>query len=69
MSSTYDYDNCKPFDVLAHTQEHGKSRMHVVCPHCDADFWAYKWSICGGGKKCPQCGAMHNSSGMSAKEI
>lgn len=64
----YDWDNRKQFTVLSTIAEHGKSRMLIECPHCDSEFWAFKWSLCGGGKKCPDCGALHGSSGMAAKE-
>lgn len=43
----------------------GRRRIEIECPFCWATFWAYVWSLAGGGKKCPNCGAMHTSYGSA----
>lgn len=45
--------------------EMGKRRSRIECPFCLAVFWAYHWSLAGGGRKCPHCGAMHASFGSA----
>lgn len=45
--------------------EVGKRRIEIECPFCNATFWAYVWSLAGGGKKCPNCGAKHGSTGQA----
>jgi hypothetical protein len=45
--------------------EIGKRRSRVECPFCLAVFWVFHWSLAGGGKKCPHCGAMHASFGLA----
>jgi hypothetical protein len=52
----------KMFDVIS---EMGKRRGSIDCPFCNFRFTAYVWSIAGGGKKCPNCGAMHGSFGQA----
>lgn len=42
--------------------EHGRSYYKVECPFCLCDFNAYKWSLRGGGKRCPNCLALMGSS-------
>lgn len=63
--SRYDRENPKPFQVLSVIREMGRSRSLIECPFCLEQFWAYWWSISGGGKKCPKCGAMHVSVGSA----
>lgn len=55
----------RDFVVLERLREMGKTRVHIECPFCFARFWAYVWSISGGGKKCPNCGAIHGSFGVA----
>jgi hypothetical protein len=45
--------------------EMGKRRTRIECPFCLAVFWAFHWSLAGGGKKCPNCGALHASFGQA----
>jgi hypothetical protein len=45
--------------------EMGRRRIRIECPFCFAHFWAFVWSLSGGGKKCPNCGAMHTSVGLA----
>jgi len=56
------------FSVALHVSEVGKTRILIVCPFCDEEVWAYKWSLAGSGKKCPQCGAKHGSFGTIKRE-
>lgn len=42
--------------------EHGRSYYSVKCGFCDGYFDAYKWSLRGGGKRCPHCKALMCSS-------
>lgn len=57
----------REFRILRRESRTGKSRIMVECPFCRFHFWAYIWSISGGGKKCEnkECGAMHTSSGFA----
>lgn len=60
-------------EVLSHTilggvSEFGRSKVHILCPFCRWDVWAYKWSLAGCGKKC-SCGALHSSLGTSSKLV
>ena len=43
-------------------QEHGRSYYAVECGFCLGHFDAYKWSLRGGGKRCPHCSAIMGSS-------
>lgn len=52
----------RSFGVIS---EMGKRRIEIECPFCFATFWAYVWSISGGGKRCTNCGAMHTSYGFA----
>lgn len=59
-------DNAKRrFTVLERRWQMGKSRIFIECPFCGTRFWAYLWSLAGGGKKCEnkKCGAKHSSWG------
>ena len=57
----------REFDVLRRRSEMGRSRVLIRCPFCRSEFWAFVWSISGGGKKCENkdCGAMHTSYGIA----
>lgn len=65
--SRYDHENGREFAVTDRRSEMGKSRILIRCPFCQTSFWAFIWSISGGGKKCENkaCGAMHVSHGMA----
>jgi hypothetical protein len=65
----YDREKGRPFEVGHVISEMGRSRIEVTCPFCDALFYAYIWSISGGGKKCPGCGAMHTRRRVAYPEI
>ncbi len=45
--------------------EMGRRRIEIECPFCFATFWAFVWSLSGGGKKCTNCGAIHASFGQA----
>ena len=66
--ASYDRENPKPFEVLSRTSEMGRTSIEVECPYCSEVFTAYVWSISGGGKKCPGCGAMHVRAGVAYQE-
>ena len=55
----------REFKTLRRRSEMGKSRVLIECPFCLTQFWAYVWSISGGGKKCPNCGSIHTSFGVA----
>ena len=57
----------REFKVLRKQTGIGKTKVEIECPFCGTHFWAYVWSISGGGKKCEnkRCGAMHTSSGIA----
>lgn len=64
--------NTDACESKAHQSYDGDSRMgykevFIDCPFCGTETLAYKWSLCGGGKRCEnrECGAMHGSLGMS----
>lgn len=42
---------------------HGRSYYIVRCGFCLDTFTAYKWSLHGGGKRCPSCKALMGSTG------
>lgn len=42
-------------------QEHGRSYYSVKCGFCSGYFDAFKWSLRGGGKRCPHCKALMGS--------
>ncbi|MCO9048781.1 MULTISPECIES: hypothetical protein [Acinetobacter] len=44
---------------------HGKSYYMVRCAFCKDDFKAFKWSLRGGGKRCPNCKAIMGSNGQT----
>jgi hypothetical protein len=45
--------------------EMGRRRIEIECPFCFEQFWAFVWSLSGGGKRCPNCRAMHTSHGTA----
>lgn len=57
----------RTFKVLQQVRQMGKTRVLIECPFCLSRFWAFIWSISGGGKKCEnkKCGAMHTSFGVA----
>lgn len=57
----------REFKVLRRSSAMGKSKVEIECPFCGTHFWAYIWSISGGGKCCENkaCGAKHNSFGTA----
>lgn len=57
----------REFKVLRRQSAMGRSKVEIECPFCGTRFWAFIWSISGGGKKCENkaCGAMHTSFGIA----
>jgi hypothetical protein len=55
----------REFRTFGVRHEMGRKRVEVECPFCFARFWAYVWSLFGGGKRCTNCGAMHASHGSA----
>ena len=55
----------RSYRVLDRVDAIGRSRILAECPFCFQTFWAYIWSLSGGGKKCPNCGAIHGSLGLA----
>ncbi len=59
----------RPHATVRTVSEFGKTRSLIECPFCGEPVWAYHWSLAGGGKKCPNCGAKHTWWGtLSRKE-
>ena len=43
----------------------GRTVVYIDCPFCHTEVKAYLWSLSGGGKRCPGCGAKHNAYGTT----
>lgn len=48
--------------------EFGTANVQIRCPFCGTVTKAYVWSLTGGGKKCPGCGAIHTGHGMTFRK-
>ena len=48
--------------IVGDHSDHGKSYYEVRCGFCSGHFDAYKWSLRGGGKRCPHCTALLGST-------
>jgi rubrerythrin len=59
----------REYSVKLLVSEFGKTRILIVCPFCGEEVWAYKWSLAGSGKKCPQCGAKHASFASVKRKV
>ncbi len=46
----------------------GRSFIVIECPFCVNDVETYLWSLAGGGKRCPWCGAMLSHYGKAYKK-
>lgn len=55
----------RPFTMHSIISEMGRRRGSIDCPFCNTRFTAFVWSLAGGGKKCPNCGAKHASFGVA----
>lgn len=62
---TYDREHPREWTGGGYVSEMGRSRILIRCPFCSTLFSAFVWSLSGGGKKCPHCGAMHGSTGQA----
>lgn len=64
------FSDCRSEDVVTRTAicrgdysaDNGRSYYSVGCPFCNGTFIAYKWSLRGGGKRCPDCKALMGST-------
>lgn len=64
--SNYDRTAGREFTVLWRANDsNGRSEVKIRCPFCAVAFTARIWSISGGGKRCPNCGAKHGSTGWA----
>jgi hypothetical protein len=52
----------------AYNPKFGRSTCHITCPFCSHVCVAYLWSLGGGGKRCPGCGAKHTNYGVTVRE-
>jgi len=59
----YDYDNRRDYRAYNYVAQFGRAHFTLECPFCFKRVTAYVWSLAGGGKKCPDCGAIHTSFG------
>lgn len=59
----------RPHTRYAGRSGHGTSTVEIVCPFCGTEVEAYIWSLAGGGKKCPECGAIHYNEGFTRKYL
>lgn len=55
----------REWQALRAISEMGRRRIEIECPFCFLRFWAYVWSLAGGGKRCPNCRAMFTSFGVA----
>lgn len=60
-NSKYDRDKLKEHQKLRGLSQYGKSYVYIICPFCGTKVRAFIWSLAGGGKKCPECKAIHTS--------
>jgi len=61
----YDEEKRRKYRYLKEISEFGRTRILIECPFCQTRFWAFVWSLCGSGKKCDNCGALHTGAGMA----
>lgn len=61
----YDRDRRTPYKSYGYIGTFGRASVKIVCPFCGTIVTAYIWSLAGGGKKCPDCGAIHTAMGGS----
>lgn len=58
----------KQHEQFNYRAEFGTANVQVRCPFCSTVVKAYIWSMAGGGKKCPGCGAIHTGHGLTFKK-
>ncbi len=68
MKTTYKDMRLGICDSLPHvrsgtTAAFGRSWCYITCPFCHERAKTYIWSLAGGGKRCPGCGAIHTPYG------
>jgi len=65
MTPKYDFTKIRNHEVKRYAAGYDclrrptQLRCLITCPFCETDVIAYVWSLAGGGKKCPTCGALH----------
>ena len=47
----------------------GRSWFYLICPWCGTRVRCFCWSFAAVGKRCPACGALHQPSDYSRKEV
>ena len=47
----------------------GRSWFYLICPWCRTRVRCFCWSFAAVGKRCPACGALHQPSDYSRKEV
>lgn len=65
-----DYRNAeeRPHEAGGYISRMGRSTTEITCPFCGTVTTAYLWSLCGCGKRCDGCSAIHKGYGSSFKE-
>lgn len=63
----YDYDSGREYTSIGYVAEFGRAHFTLICPFCNISVKVYVWSLAGGGKVCPGCGAMHTRFGSYPK--
>ena len=69
MVSKYDVERTRPYDSHELLGRHDclgrltQARLRITCPFCETKVDAFRWSLCGSGKKCSGCGALHGGLG------
>jgi hypothetical protein len=61
----YDRENKKQHSWRPGISQMGRSYHYITCPFCDTEVQAFTWSLCGSGKLCPECGAIHTGFGVT----
>jgi hypothetical protein len=63
-------NGCEVLDhagVYNYRAEFGRANGLLDCPFCGTTCRVYIWSLAGGGKKCPGCGAVHGGRWTTKK--
>lgn len=74
IKTTWDDVSKKTVEIRGFTscgqsaRRNGRSNIDIICPFCNDRVTTYKWSLCGGGKRCG-CGALFGSLGDAYKKL